>query len=181
MQVGLSLKNIVNYAGDLLTTRPVTDPYTASLAAIPGCSVQKAILDPLRRKPHDAEFCDYTVHSTNSLASLPYPDACVDIVSARSLHKGVQYRLSGTDMAHNQELKDMRDCLAECHRLLEPGGRLEYIFFQDGLINTGPLTTEIEHFLKEVWGHKMEDGTVCTKHICSVLCVMKNFKTFLHD
>lgn len=86
----------------------------------------------------------------NSLASLQYPDACLDIVSVRPLHKVVQYRLSGTDIAHNQELKGMRDCLVDRHRLLVPSGRLEYIFFQDGLMKAGPLTTDIEHFLEEV-------------------------------
>ncbi|CAI6085076.1 unnamed protein product [Clonostachys chloroleuca] len=44
----------------------------------------------------------------------------------------------------------MRDCLVECHRLLVPSGRLEYIFFQDGLMKAGSLTTDIEHFLEEV-------------------------------
>ena len=55
----------------------------------------------------------------------------------------------------------MKDCLVECNRILIPGGRIEYIFFQDELTNCGPLTTEIEDFLRQAWGHKLETGMVC--------------------
>ncbi|CAG9947319.1 unnamed protein product [Clonostachys rosea f. rosea IK726] len=125
------------------------DPYTASLATIPSCSVQKTILGLLRKKPRDAEFCDYAVHTTNSLASLPYPDACLDIFFCTALAQRCSIQTFGHRYGPQSRtfMKDMRDCLVECHRLLVPGGRLEYIFFQDGLMKAGPLITDIEHFL----------------------------------
>uniref|UniRef100_A0A0B7KQZ7 Uncharacterized protein n=1 Tax=Bionectria ochroleuca TaxID=29856 RepID=A0A0B7KQZ7_BIOOC len=103
----------------------------------------------LRKKPRDAEFCDYAVHTTNSLASLPYPDACLDIFFCTALAQRCSIQTFGHRYGPQSRtfMKDMRDCLVECHRLLVPGGRLEYIFFQDGLMKAGPLITDIEHFL----------------------------------
>lgn len=96
---------------------------------------------------------------TADLAVLPYPDTSFNIVSARSLHKDIQAGL-GKPETPNEKWKCMRDCLAECNRILIPGGRLEYIYFEDEITNGGPLTTEMQPFLQEVWGPGFDDDTV---------------------
>lgn len=79
-----------------------------------------------------------------SLPRLCYPDSTIDIISAPCLHKDVQDRSGGSQDWLESYLK-------ECNRVLRPGGRMDYIFFESELCNSGPLTTELEYYLWETW------------------------------
>jgi len=89
-----------------------------------------------------------------TLARLPQPDSSVDVISARSLHKAI--RVGGGSAVEQKEY--LRAYLEECHRVLVPGGRLEYIYFGDKLLACGPLTGELEAVLWEVWTEKGGGG-----------------------
>ncbi|KAL2849842.1 hypothetical protein BJY01DRAFT_245780 [Aspergillus pseudoustus] len=104
--------------------------------------------------------------ATDSLTALPIPTASVDMVIARSLHKGIKVNrkmtlrmnkevdgkencIADTLEASYQDVasasaSDIEDTLAECFRVLRDGGILEYIFFERRLCNAGPLAQEFE-------------------------------------
>lgn len=88
------------------------------------------------------------IDATNDLALLPYPNEYFDIITARSLYKRTTYMHADTHMAREDNLKN---CVEECSRILVSGGRLEYIYFEDELRNCGPLMTEMQQFLWEIW------------------------------
>lgn len=150
----------------LLILLPVTlDEYTACLAAMTGVSVDKAILRPHNQRANSSDPCSFQIRTIHDFAMLPYTDASVSIISARSLHKGVRDRRSSAQGTPGERLKEVKDCLAECNRILVPNGRLEYIFFEDELTDAGPLTKEMEPFFREVSGDGLRDEPVrCRLH-----------------
>lgn len=141
-----------------LTTDTTADEYTLRLAALPGVFLNKVLFHqpslsgaaPPLASP--AAYNTYgfrvdSVLSTSRLSRIPLPNSSVDVISARSLHKTIQ---AGGGLAAGPA-EDLKRCLEECHRILVPGGRLEYIYFEDKLLACGPLTGELEPFLEEVW------------------------------
>lgn len=75
-QVRLSLRNIVNHDGDSPTTPSRHRSLYHILGHENGCSVQKTILEPLRRKLRDSELCDYAVHATKQ-SRIPPVSGCL--------------------------------------------------------------------------------------------------------
>ncbi len=147
------------------------DSYTASLAKEPGIRVQKMILQDRGRtnsRPDDVTDtkrktgstagssveCPYPLLGTDDYSRLPYSDASVNIISARMLHKGIRIKPGAS-------IRDLHSCLSEFHRVLVPGGCLEYIFFENELSNPGPLTAELEYYLLEGWLSGALPNTVC--------------------
>ncbi|KAK7738974.1 hypothetical protein SLS62_011331, partial [Diatrype stigma] len=66
------------------------------------------------------------------LSLLPFPDAHFDLVSARELHAALKF--VGENGADEWEA-----ALAECRRVLKPGGYLEFSVLDSDLLNAGPL------------------------------------------
>ena len=66
------------------------------------------------------------------LARLPFPDGHFDLVSARELHAAL--RFVGENGADEWDA-----CLAECRRVLKPGGYLDFAVLDSDLMNAGPL------------------------------------------
>lgn len=66
------------------------------------------------------------------LSRLPFPDAHFDLVSARELHAALKF--VGENGADEWEA-----ALAECFRVLKPGGYLEFSVLDSDLMNAGPL------------------------------------------
>lgn len=66
------------------------------------------------------------------LARLPFPDGHFDLVSARELHTALKF--VGENGADEWEA-----ALAECFRVLKPGGYLEFAVLDSDLMNAGPL------------------------------------------
>jgi SAM-dependent methyltransferase len=112
-----------------------------------GSTLASPASDPVREDSPPWVRRNEAVQITSCLARLPYRDSSVDVISARSLHKAI--RAGGGLVVHPSE--QLRECLKECHRVLVPGGRLEYIYFGDQLHCCGPLTGELEAVLWEVW------------------------------
>ena len=98
--------------------------------------------------------CPYPLLGTDDYSRLPYSDASVNIISARMLHKGIRIKPGAS-------IRDLHSCLSEFHRVLVPGGCLEYIFFENELSNPGPLTAELEYYLLEGWLSGALPNTVC--------------------
>ncbi|RYP46704.1 hypothetical protein DL768_007137 [Monosporascus sp. mg162] len=66
------------------------------------------------------------------LTRLPFPDAHFDLVSARELHSILKFvGENGTD--------EWEGALAECLRVLKPGGYLDFSVQDSDLMNAGPL------------------------------------------
>jgi SAM-dependent methyltransferase len=140
-----------------LTADTTADEYTLRLAALPGVFLNKVLfhqpsLSGAAPLASPAAYNTYgfrvdSVLSTSRLSRIPLPNSSVDVISARSLHKTIH---AGGGLAADPA-EDLRGCLEECHRILVPGGRLEYIYFGDKLLACGPLTGELEPFLGEVW------------------------------
>ena len=138
-----------------LTADGSADEYTHRLASIPGILLNNVIFHQSSLSRDQASLvrnniCGFrkdSVLSTSNLSRLPMPNSSIDVISARSLHKTIQAgRGSEADPADV-----LRRCLEECHRILVPGGRFEYIYFGNQLLPCGPLTGELEPFLEEVW------------------------------
>lgn len=154
---GVIYRNL--FKADLgLTADKTADEYTHRLAATTGVLLNKVVFHrpSLARATSSlaslsanktSAFGKYSVLSTSRLSRLPLPNSSIDVISARSLYKTIQGR--GSSAA--EPVADLRRCLEECHRILVPGGRFEYIYFGDRLLCCGPLTAELEPFLGEVW------------------------------
>jgi SAM-dependent methyltransferase len=65
------------------------------------------------------------------LARLPFADNQFDLVSARELHSILKF------VGENGE-DEWEACLAECSRVLKPGGYLEFSVLDSDIINAGP-------------------------------------------
>lgn len=72
--------------------------------------------------------------SVERLYRLPFPANHFDVVSARSLPRHLQLT-PNTD--------DYDRCLAECMRVLKPGGFLEFTVLDADIINAGPLASDL--------------------------------------
>ena len=98
----------------------------------------------------------------NDFTRLLYPNSTVSVISARSLHKGVRMSESGaSDEASSSRASVMQDiaaCISDCHRILRPGGRFEFAFFESALSNCSPLTAKLEDFLYDHWCPKRHVG-----------------------
>ncbi|KAI1336449.1 hypothetical protein F5Y15DRAFT_207506 [Xylariaceae sp. FL0016] len=66
------------------------------------------------------------------LPRLPFPDKHFDLVSARELHTILKF------IGENGE-DEWESCLAECMRVLKPGGYLEFSVMDSDVMNAGPL------------------------------------------
>lgn len=167
-----------------LTDR-IIDSYTACLAGTPGIDLQKAILrasktdhgsnsttkdrDTWERTSHSAPRSRMTVHILEDLTRLPNPDSSIQIISARSLHKGVRYASRGSHNFHcmpSSSERDIKACLLEASRVLVTGGYLEYIYFESDLVNPGPLTAELEDYLWGTWNNGYDASTVSLGDTC---------------
>lgn len=66
------------------------------------------------------------------LTKLPFPDGHFDLVAARELHSLLKFvGENGRD--------EWEACLAECHRVLKPGGYIEFSVLDSDVVNAGPL------------------------------------------
>ena len=75
-----------------------------------------------------------------SLCSLPYPDNYFTMVSARNLFAHLKtVSPPGSDTA----LTEYDLCLAECHRVLRPGGYLEFSLLDSDILHAGPRATAL--------------------------------------
>ncbi|ETS87387.1 hypothetical protein PFICI_01215 [Pestalotiopsis fici W106-1] len=70
--------------------------------------------------------------AVDRLAKLPFPDDHFDLVSARELHSILKF------IGENGE-DEWESCLAECMRVLKPGGYLEFNLLDSDIVNAGPL------------------------------------------
>ena len=70
--------------------------------------------------------------AVDALSKLPFPDAQFDLISARELHSILKL------VGENGE-DEWEACLAECMRVLKPGGYLEFILLDSDIMNAGPL------------------------------------------
>lgn len=70
--------------------------------------------------------------AVDRLAKLPFPDDHFDLVSARELHSILKF------IGENGE-DEWESCLAECMRVLKPGGYLEFTLLDSDIVNAGPL------------------------------------------
>lgn len=134
------------------------DRYTATLAAIQGAQLHKIIpatnsqcLSTREVNSGDVVAPTDEIGSavgaafpvfTHDLARLPYLDASVDVISARSLYKGVRAPLQ-------LSTRDLTSCLTEFNRVLVPGGCLEFVYFQSELEPCGLLTSMLGFYLLE--------------------------------
>lgn len=80
---------------------------------------------------------------------LPFPDNHFDVVSARSLFMALKIHRRpncppSIDLTSPLNIMDEYDlCLEECHRVLKPGGYLEFFLLDNDIINPGPLGVEL--------------------------------------
>ncbi|KAJ6440568.1 verprolin [Purpureocillium lavendulum] len=77
------------------------------------------------------------------------------------------------DLAETVIVLDIGGEEQEFHRVLTPGGCLEYIYFESELSNAGPLTAELEYYLFEGWLLESPTDTrdqkaTAERHICRV-------------
>ncbi|KAI1467337.1 uncharacterized protein F4812DRAFT_429168 [Daldinia caldariorum] len=70
--------------------------------------------------------------AVSRLTKLPFPDAHFDLVSARELHSILKF------IGENGE-DEWDSCLAECMRVLKPGGYLEFSVLDSDITNAGPV------------------------------------------
>jgi SAM-dependent methyltransferase len=70
--------------------------------------------------------------AVDTLAKLPFADDQFDLISARELHAVL--KLSGEHGADEWDA-----CLAECMRVLKPGGYLDFSLLDAAIMNAGPL------------------------------------------
>ncbi|OTB16039.1 hypothetical protein K445DRAFT_49774, partial [Daldinia sp. EC12] len=70
--------------------------------------------------------------AVSRLTKLPFPDAHFDLVSARELHSILKF------IGENGE-DEWDSCLAECMRVLKPGGYLEFSVLDSDITNAGPI------------------------------------------
>ncbi|KAI8959932.1 hypothetical protein F5Y11DRAFT_284102 [Daldinia sp. FL1419] len=70
--------------------------------------------------------------AVSRLTKLPFPDAHFDLISARELHSILKF------IGENGE-DEWDSCLAECMRVLKPGGYLEFSVLDSDITNAGPL------------------------------------------
>lgn len=70
--------------------------------------------------------------AVSRLAKLPFPDAHFDLVSARELQSILKF------IGENGE-DEWDSCLAECMRVLKPGGYLDFSILDSDITNAGPL------------------------------------------
>jgi SAM-dependent methyltransferase len=132
------------------------DKFVLHESPISNTSSSSSLSPPISDSAMDDESKERSkaVSGMTSLARLPHPNASVDVISARSLHKDV--RVGGGLVDEPRER--LRAWLEECHRVLVPGGRLEYIYFGDKLLYCGPLTGELEAVLWDVWAENSAGG-----------------------
>lgn len=70
--------------------------------------------------------------AVENLCKLPFADNQFDLISARELHSILKARGEhGSD--------EWETCLAECMRVLKPGGYLEFAVMDSDIVNAGPL------------------------------------------
>ncbi|KAH7031615.1 uncharacterized protein B0I36DRAFT_324314 [Microdochium trichocladiopsis] len=67
------------------------------------------------------------------LTKLPFPDAHFDLVSARELQSVLK------SVGENGGQDEWDACLAECYRVLKPGGYLDFSVMDSDIVNAGPL------------------------------------------
>src|SRR4051812_17677410 len=77
-----------------------------------------------------------------SLGSLPIKSDSFDIISARALYTDVTKFQRHSDL-QGEAQRSLKSWIGEFYRVLNKGGCLEYIFFDRGLSNTGPLTENL--------------------------------------
>ena len=70
--------------------------------------------------------------SVDRLTKLPFPDSHFDLVSARELHSALKY------VGENGE-DEWETCLAECMRVLKPGGYVDFSVLDSDVMKAGPL------------------------------------------
>lgn len=70
--------------------------------------------------------------AVDRLGKLPFPDNHFDLISARELHSILKF------IGENGE-DEWESCLAECMRVLKPGGYLEFTLLDSDIVNAGPL------------------------------------------
>ena len=76
----------------------------------------------------------------SSLCSLPYPDNRFTVVSARNLFAHLKTIPS---TGSNSALTEYDICLAECYRVLRPGGYLEFSLMDSDILHAGPRGTAL--------------------------------------
>jgi len=70
--------------------------------------------------------------AVHKLTRLPFKDAQFDVVSARNVHAMLK-------VASEHGEDEYALCLAECMRVLKPGGYLEFAVMDSDIVNAGPL------------------------------------------
>ncbi|KAL2118949.1 hypothetical protein VTJ04DRAFT_5908 [Mycothermus thermophilus] len=70
--------------------------------------------------------------AVKSLAKLPFADNQFDVISARELHAVLKAR-------GEHDVDEWDACLAECMRVLKPGGYLDFALLDAAIMNAGPL------------------------------------------
>ncbi|KAL9616522.1 MAG: hypothetical protein Q9160_008615 [Pyrenula sp. 1 TL-2023] len=72
------------------------------------------------------------------LWQLPFRDGYFDVISARSLHMFLKLdQIIGATEGEDGDEYDY--CLRECHRVLKPGGYMEYMLMDAAVAHAGPL------------------------------------------
>lgn len=99
------------------------------------------------------------------LSRLPLPSGSVQAISARSLYKDMttaKPRVHSLKEPPGQQCtaeEILRDCLRECHRVLNKRGIIEYIYFDRKVKNPGPLITEMEDYFDSLSRHSETVGS----------------------
>lgn len=75
-----------------------------------------------------------------SLSSLPYPDSYFTAISARNLFSHLK---TVPNPGSNSSLCEYDLCLAECNRVLRPGGYLEFSLLDSEILHAGPRATAL--------------------------------------
>lgn len=109
----------------------------------------------LRDAFSDTDDYNFDTVVCHDFRQLPYVNSSVHFISARSLHQGIRYMPLRTETTASRERSDVKHCLMEFNRILVPGGRLEYIYFERELTNSGPLTQEVQDILWDTRCHAM--------------------------
>ncbi|KAL1874004.1 hypothetical protein VTK73DRAFT_610 [Phialemonium thermophilum] len=102
--------------------------------AFPGAKVYTVTTKAIRRLSN----CNvrgppnHRLVAVDRLTRLPFLDKQFDLISARELHSVLKY------VGENGE-DEWESCLAECERVLKPGGYIDFNVLDSDLVNPGPL------------------------------------------
>lgn len=109
---------------------------------------QSGLVNPARFSRSLPGLHDSTVLLVDQPWTLPFPTQSLDIVVTRSLHKDIVQRAPTSPSSKSSRKVRTRilKSLREFNRILTKGGYIEFVYFEKGLRNTGPLIEMLEPF-----------------------------------